>query len=370
MSKQTWFSIKNAAADPDTAEISIYDTIGSYGLTAKDFIGQLKATNAKNIDLHINSPGGSVFDGNAIFNALQRHPANITTHVDGLAASIASVIAMAGDVVHMPANALMMIHNPSDMAFGGADDMRQCADLLDKVKGTIISAYDQKTGLGSDKLGQMMDDETWMTAGEAYELGFADSIGEPVTATACFDLKPKVDKTKGGMALKDILAKLGKTQPKAEEKAVVKTDETTKTEGSDPATKTEEKKTEGGEGTKKEDATTPTVETLTNSVTTMRNELTTLRAEHASLKTAHETVKAEKAALETEIKDATEIANKIIASMPIDQPLPRTNASEQEGSGAPATCEAFIAEYRRLQKEETTAKATAFYSKHGKKFGF
>ena len=362
-SKQTWFSIRNAADDPKKAQISIYDVVGSYGVQAKDLVAQIKASKAKEMDVHINSPGGGVFDGHAIYNALKNHPAVVTTHVDGLAASIASVIAMAGDMVHMPANALMMIHNPSNYVGGEADDLRKGADLLDKVKGTIIAAYQQKTGLDEDTLGQMMDDETWMTAGEAFELGFADSIDEAAEAKACFELVPVVDKTVGGMALKDILAKLGK-QPKAEDKPVDPKPADPKPEDKPVDPKPEDKPTDP----KPEEKTA--VENLTNSLKDVRNELSKAQDEIKNLKADKAKLEGEKLALETEIKDATELANQMIASMPIETPLPRSNSSEAEAKGAPANCEAFVKEYRRLQAEDSTVKASAYYAQYGPKFGF
>jgi ATP-dependent Clp endopeptidase proteolytic subunit ClpP len=189
MSAKTWFAIKNAAAD--TAEISIYDVIGLWGVSARDFIRQLKGVTAKKIDLRIHSPGGDVMEGHAIYNALQRHPATITSHIDGMAASMASVVALAGETVCIAANGMMMIHNPSGGSCGGtAEDHRKSADILDKIKSVLVSAYEQKTNLPRAEIEEMMDDETWMTAQEALDLGFVDSIGGEmkVAATAHFDL--------------------------------------------------------------------------------------------------------------------------------------------------------------------------------------
>lgn len=189
---KSWFSIKAAAADPDLAEIYIYDEIGSYGVTAKSFISALNATKAKQINLRINSPGGACFEGNAIYNAIQRHPATVTTHIDGLAASMASVIAMAGAQVHMAKNAMIMIHNPSVYSGGDSDALRKDADMLDKVKQTLVGAYAAKTGIGEDDIAEMMDEETWMDADECLEKGFCDVITEPSEAAtntmAGFDL--------------------------------------------------------------------------------------------------------------------------------------------------------------------------------------
>lgn len=188
---RNWYEIRNASAD--TAEIYIYDQIGadwfSEGVTAKNFIGELNAITAGNIDLHVNSPGGSVFDGVAIFNALKRHPATVTTYVDGLAASIASVIALAGDRVIMASNALFMIHNPWGSVQGDSADMRKMADVLDKIRETLVGSYTDKTGIAAGELHAMMDAETWFTADEALTAGFVDEVGVEMQIAATFDVR-------------------------------------------------------------------------------------------------------------------------------------------------------------------------------------
>ena len=166
------------------AEISINDNIGGWGITANDFIAELKELgDVDTINVRISSGGGSIVEGNAIFNALKRHPANIITHIDSLAASMASVIAMAGDEVRMAANALLMIHNPWTMSAGGADQLRKDADLLDKMKVNIRNSYD-RSNLDSEALDAAMDAETFYTAEEALEAGFIDSIGDANLAAA------------------------------------------------------------------------------------------------------------------------------------------------------------------------------------------
>lgn len=192
MAAKNWYEIKNAAAD--RAEVWIYEQIGedwlSEGITAKKFCQELADLKVSNIDLHINSPGGSVFDGQAIYNALLRHPASVTTHVDGLAASIASVIALAGDKICMADNALFMIHNPWGFAQGNSSDLRQYADVLDKVRETIVNVYATRCTKKTDEIITAMDAETWLTAAEAVEYGFVDEITTGKAANACaFDLK-------------------------------------------------------------------------------------------------------------------------------------------------------------------------------------
>ena len=182
MTNNTWYNM-TAAEGETSAEISIYDAIGSFDVNAKQFVDDLKEINAEVINLRINSPGGSVIDGNAMFNALQRHPAKVVTHIDGLAASMASVIAMAGDEVHMADNALLMIHNPWTMSIGDADELRADADLLDKMSASILSAYG-RSQYEADELKALMDEETWFSAEEALAAGFVDHISTGLRAAA------------------------------------------------------------------------------------------------------------------------------------------------------------------------------------------
>lgn len=180
-----FFNFRNEANEA-AAELAIYDVVGFYGTTAKDFYASLKAIGDRALNVRINSPGGSVVDGFAIYNLLKAHKGDVTVFIDGLAASIASVIAMAGDKVIMPKNALMMIHNPSVFADGDAESLRKLADDLDKFRDGIVSAYTERTGKKADKIKKMMDEETFITAEEAVEMGFADEIGKAVKITNCF----------------------------------------------------------------------------------------------------------------------------------------------------------------------------------------
>ena len=179
---KTWYNM-TAAEGETSAEISIYDAIGSFDVNAKQFVDELKEINADTINLRINSPGGSVIDGNAMFNALQRHPAKVITHIDGLAASMASVIAMAGDEVHMADNALLMIHNPWTFSMGDADELRADADLLDKMSASILSAYG-RSQYEAEEIKDLMDAETWFTAQEAFDAGLVDHISTGLRAAA------------------------------------------------------------------------------------------------------------------------------------------------------------------------------------------
>ena len=176
-----------------TGEIWLYDQVGEGffgGMSAKTFNDELnKLGKVDTINLRINSPGGSVFDGVAIYNTLKRHPARLEVDVDGIAASIASVIAMAGDEIRIAANAMMMIHDPYGMSMGNSDEMRKTADLLDQIKGTIVDTYAKRTGETDSTIASMMSNETWMTADEAKRYGFADMITEEqrIAASYSFD---------------------------------------------------------------------------------------------------------------------------------------------------------------------------------------
>jgi len=177
------------ALDAGEAEILIYDEIDPFwGTGAKDFAEGLKALGAvTTIHVRINSPGGDVFDGVAIYNQLAQHSAKVIIHVDGLAASIASVIAMAGDEIHLAENALMMIHDPWSFTGGTAADLRAMADLLDTVATTIVTTYAARTGRDAEDIRAMMAAETWMDATEALDQGFADLITEAKRMAARFD---------------------------------------------------------------------------------------------------------------------------------------------------------------------------------------
>jgi ATP-dependent Clp protease protease subunit len=173
----------------DRAEIYLYGVIGADwfgdGITAKKFADDLKALgNVKTIDLRINSEGGSVFDGKAMYSLLVEHKAKVVTHIDGLAASAASFIAMAGDEIEISEGGFVMIHNAYMVAIGDAKEMRRTADLLDTVNGTIIDVYAARTKLDRAAIVQMMDDETWMTAAEAVKHGFANRMVENLKVAA------------------------------------------------------------------------------------------------------------------------------------------------------------------------------------------
>jgi ATP-dependent Clp protease protease subunit len=177
--------------DKNSAEIVLYDEIGYYGVTAKAFKQALDQISAPAITLKINSPGGDVFDGVAIFNDLKAHPAAITVEITGLAASAASIIAMAGDDVRIASNAFIMIHNAWTIAIGNKAAMRGVADVLEQIDTALAETYVSRTGIGKASIIKMMDEETWLVGAKAIELGFADSElngSDAAAKNAAFDI--------------------------------------------------------------------------------------------------------------------------------------------------------------------------------------
>lgn len=172
--RMDWYRIVTNKADG--AEIHIYDEIGYFGTTAKDFVNELHDVDRDRINLHLNSPGGEIFDGIAIYEALRQHEAQVTVYVDSLAASIASVIAMGGDKIIMARNAQMMIHDGLSLCVGNAADMREAADLLDKCSDNIADIYAQRAGGTAKQWRDRMKAETWYSAKEAVTAGLADEV--------------------------------------------------------------------------------------------------------------------------------------------------------------------------------------------------
>jgi len=183
MAKKVWYTITaNAQADKPVVEIRIYGEIGFWGTTAEAFVAELDAAAAGGADIlvSLNSPGGDVFDAFAIYNALRRYAGRVTTRVDSVAASAASLIAMAGDQLIMPENTQLMIHNAWIITGGTAEDLRTTAEMMDRIRDGVVAAYSRKSGLDSDKIIEMMDATTWMTALEAQAMGFCDLIEDPI----------------------------------------------------------------------------------------------------------------------------------------------------------------------------------------------
>ncbi|WP_302161429.1 head maturation protease, ClpP-related [Acidaminococcus intestini] len=178
MKRKFWNWVKNEGEEARTlylsGEISDETWFGDE-VTPKLFKDELMAGSG-DITLWINSPGGDVFAAAQIYNMLMDYPGHVTVKIDGLAASAASVIAMAGSQVEMSPVAMMMIHNPITVAIGDSKEMQKAIDMLAEVKESIVNAYEIKTGLSRNKISRLMDAESWFNAKKAVEMGFADSI--------------------------------------------------------------------------------------------------------------------------------------------------------------------------------------------------
>lgn len=217
MSKKFWNWVKNEEGrtlyfDGYIAQDSWFDD----DITPKQFKFELTASEG-DITVWLNSPGGDVFAASQIYNMIKEYKGKVTVKIDGIAASAASVIAMAGNEILMSPVAMMMIHNPATVIFGEASDLQSGIDMLSEVKESIVNAYEQKTGLTRNKISKMMDAETWFSANKAVELGFADKVlyednQEETTDGFIFD---KVTVTN---ALMRKIPKQKQTQPKADEK--------------------------------------------------------------------------------------------------------------------------------------------------------
>lgn len=192
---RSWYTIR-AEEGADEAEILIYDEIGfsfwNEGVTAKKFIEDLNEIEAETLNVRINSPGGDVFEGLAIYNALSRREGTVITHVDGLAASAASIVAMAGSEIRMAENAFLMIHNAWGFVVGNKNDMTDMAETLDKIDGSLVGTYARRTGQDRGAISDWMNEERWFDAEEAVEFGFADSVTEGREAEArAFNLEDR-----------------------------------------------------------------------------------------------------------------------------------------------------------------------------------
>lgn len=170
------------------AVLSIFEEIGFWGVQAKDFISQLNSVEASSIEVEINSPGGDTFAGVTMYNALRACGKTVTTKAMGVAASAASLIFMAGDKRVMPANTMLMIHDPWMVTMGNSAELRDAADMLDKVGGQVRATYAARSGLDDAKLTEMLSKDTWLTADEALADGFATEVVEEVAVQAKFDL--------------------------------------------------------------------------------------------------------------------------------------------------------------------------------------
>jgi ATP-dependent Clp protease protease subunit len=165
----------------DQAHVYLYDVIDAWwGASAKDLITALTEAGDRDVQLHINSPGGDVFEARAMASAIVAYPGRVTAHVDGLAASAATTVAVAAEEVRITEGGLFMIHNSWTIAWGNKGELRDTADLLEKVDGSIAADYVRRTGKAVDQVTAWMDDETWFSSAEALEHGFVDAV-DPAT---------------------------------------------------------------------------------------------------------------------------------------------------------------------------------------------
>lgn len=186
MIRTKWFSLD---VRNEVAELSVFDEIGGFGISVSDFKQQFDLTiNAKSVHLTINSPGGSVTDGMAIYNILAGVRDKLDVEIIGLAASMASVVALAGRSLKMDEGTYLMIHNPWTITWGNADQLRHDADVLDKMGNEIVSIYVAHSSKTEKEIRDLMAAETWLTAQEAFDAGFASEIQESVKAAALYDV--------------------------------------------------------------------------------------------------------------------------------------------------------------------------------------
>lgn len=193
MTKNRKFWAFKAAAEPGVGELQLYGEISDRSwwgdeVTPKQFAADLDALGDIDIlNVYINSPGGDVFAGQSIYSMLKRHKAQVHVYIDGLAASIASLVAMAGDTITMPANAMMMVHMPWTFAVGNAAEFRKLADDLDKIGEAMVVTYEGRSALTHDEVVALLEAETWLTAQDCLDRGLCDEVEEVKEIVACWD---------------------------------------------------------------------------------------------------------------------------------------------------------------------------------------
>lgn len=186
--KKFWKWRNQVDGEPEARVLELYGTIASESWFDDDVTPQMFKDELFSGDgdvvIYLNSPGGDCIAASQIYTMLMDYPGNVTIKIDGIAASAASVIAMAGTSVLMAPTSLMMIHNPMTAAFGSKDEMEKAIEMLEEVKESIINVYELRTGLSRARISHLMDSETWMNANRAIELGFADGMltDEKITA--------------------------------------------------------------------------------------------------------------------------------------------------------------------------------------------
>jgi len=343
-----WFEIRNAASETDPVEILIYDQIGKSfwddsGVGAKEFAQALKEIpHEKEIVVAINSPGGNVFDGLAIYHQLQARQSKVVTRVDGLAASIASVIAMAGRETRMPKNALLMIHDPSALAIGNAADMRKMADVLDKNKSVLVGIYHAKTGKPTAEIEKEMTAETWFTGPEAKDGGYIDTVTDQVSIANDCDLAPFHFRHIQSIII-DSAAPLD-SKPKSEMSTTAAKPETVQ---ETPLTLLERLKNLLAPADDKKELTDLRVE-----VNRLTGELTTLKTENSTLKEAGKTKPAEVEVL-ANAKAAETLAKAGHSAVNAEDPAKAKDAAKSATE--------LWAEYKTINDKDGPRAAREFY---------
>lgn len=208
-------------------KINIYGYIGYWDTSAEYVLRKIENTDAEEIHIHINSGGGSAFDGIAICNILKNHKAKVIAHIDGWAASAASIIAMGADEIIMPSNTMMMIHQASTFAYGNADEFEKVATDLRKVDVAVKASYEKRFVGSADELEKLLNDETWLTATEAKALGFANTVSDEIEYEEPVESEEEEEHT-----VDDLVAKYTKEQPKAKKKENIQTEIEPKNTGS------------------------------------------------------------------------------------------------------------------------------------------
>jgi len=190
---KSWYSVVAKKSDKP-AEVSIYDEIGIWGVSAKDFIQSIR--DLEDINLTIHSPGGEVADGLAIYNAIKRHRGKVVAKVDTMAASMASVIALAADEVEIAENGFFMVHAPWIITGGNADELEKMAEDMRKFEDKLVNVYEKETNLNEEEVRSLLKEDSYLFADEAVELGFADRAVAAVKAAA------KIEDFRGDLAKK------------------------------------------------------------------------------------------------------------------------------------------------------------------------
>jgi len=336
----TWYAMEQETVaegvKSSKAEIFIYDEIGGFGVEANQFIQDIEALGeVEQIDLRISSPGGSIIEGNVIFNAIKRHPANVTVYIDGMAASMASVIAMAGDEVLMADNALLMIHNPWTVAIGDSEELRKEADLMDKMKSAIINAY-SRSNYSTEELEELMNATTWFTADEAMEAGFIDGTVEGLKAAASVK------------ELSAIAAQAGATLP------VEKIVSSLVTKNEKQITILNNQITEMTESAEQEKA---QIVELQNSVKEYTTQIEDMESSHTE--EMDDAAVALKEASEVQTKDVAVAAAELMALQTADAIAEASNESDQ-----PKSADSFWDEYKAIGKSQGLEAKNKWYSEN------